>query len=208
MAEIHAGYFLVGVLIFAIYRLIETTEKLKGKELPRKDGSIVFQYLLGGVFLLCAVNIVQYMSVQPPELQFLILSKILPLIIFLISVVLFGCIAFMAPSKNFLIALSIGTIVTIVTAWILLYFVETVIIVEGYTPIIKIALSVFGGIGVGVGSYLVLWKINSSGNTRLWEAKSFWKKINNRKFLIPFIILVGIETWMQMQLESILTIFL
>ena len=207
MVAIHVGYFLLGVLIFSIFRLAEMTKPLGGGEIPRKDGSIIFEFALGGAWLLAAINVIINMSTVQPGLERYILSWILPLVILLFSAVLFGCIAFMAPTKNFLLALLIGTIVAIVMGILLNFIFELVILLEGYELFINSIVAVLIGVGIGLICYAILWKKNPSGNETLWEAKKFWRTINNKKFLIIFIIIVAVEAYLQMQLNSLLTIF-
>ncbi len=205
MVEIHSGYFLIGVLIFTIYRLAETTKTLGGGDLPRKDASMIFELILGGVWLLVIINHIIYLATLPSGLIFLAIYEIIPLIIFSISAILFVSNAFIAPSKNFLVSLVIGTSVIFIT--FVLFLLNGVM--EGWyiELLINCVFCVLIGLGAGLLCYGILWKKNLSGNEPLWGAKSFWHAINNRKFLFLFILIIGIEAYLQLQMESILTIF-
>jgi len=207
MVEVHTGYFLIGVLIFTIYHLAETTKPLGGGDLPRKDASMIFELLLGGVWVLVIINTLIYIVTLPSELSLLAAYKILPLGILIISAVIFGSKAFIAPSKNFLISLLIGAFVIFFSAYFLLY-VTNVIMQGGLLELLINSLyCVLIGLGAGLFCYGILWKINSSGKEILWNAQSLWKVIKNRKFLIIFIVIIGIESYFQLQMESILVIF-
>ncbi|MHA1649812.1 MAG: hypothetical protein ACTSYB_06440 [Candidatus Helarchaeota archaeon] len=208
MVEIQAGYFLLGVLLFSIFRLAETTKMFGARDgLPRKDGWLVFEYILGGVYLLCSINMIGYIVILPPELRLLAVYKIIPLVLFSIATILFGSIAFIAPSKNFLISLIIGTISTIVAALVIMGGFGGIIQGGDYAFLMNGLICVVIGVVSGVLCYIILWKMRKDLSP-LWKAKQFWNKLNNRIFLLIFIIITGIEAVLQLQYESLLTIFM
>lgn len=206
MVEIQSGYFLIGMLVFTIYYLAETTKPLGGGDLPRKDGSMIFELMLGGVWVLVSIHLIVYIATLPSGLSLLAVYKIIPLILFIISAIFFIGKSFIAPSKNFLVSLVIGASVIFLS---FILFVLNGLMQGGYIELlINSIICALIGVGAALLCYGILWKINSSGNETLWEAKSFWNIIKNRKFLIIFIIIIGIEAYLQLQMESILSIFL
>ncbi|MHA1265302.1 MAG: hypothetical protein ACTSRS_08730 [Candidatus Helarchaeota archaeon] len=206
MVEIHTGYFLIGVLLFSVYRLAETTKALGGGDLPRKDVSFVFELILGGVWIFVIINQISYMASLPPALGLLAVQKILPLAIFILAVIIFGGKAFITPSKNFLISLVIAVVVIILVYFTL--FSQTIMEGSDYALFFNGALCALYGVSGGLVAYALLWKLYPEGTHALWTAQKFWNIINNRKFLLLFIILCGIEAFLQLQMQSLLTIFL
>ncbi|MHA1130882.1 MAG: hypothetical protein ACTSQQ_08735 [Candidatus Helarchaeota archaeon] len=208
MLELHAGYFLAGVLIFTVYRLAETIKVLGGGEdLPRKNGSMIFEFILGGVWAICAANLLIYMISLPLGLGLLALVKILPFCIFVFSAILFASNALINPSKNFLLAILTGTIVTFIAGYFILFVFNGIAAPGDFSLILNSMIAVLIGVCAGLLCYILLSKINSNGNQPLWAAEKLWKIFTNRKFLIIYIIFIGIETYFQIQGESLLTIF-
>ncbi|MHA1649554.1 MAG: hypothetical protein ACTSYB_05115 [Candidatus Helarchaeota archaeon] len=208
MSEFFTGYVLIITFSVLIFRLLEKTEWLGRKELPRRDGFLVFYAMVGGGCIYQVINLIQYNLALPSEPVGLGLQNIVPIILLSISSVILLSNALVNPSKNFLIAFVVAGATTILCSIFLLLVIDFSQIIGSVPELIAVGLSMLAGLLSGGLVYLILYHIYPYGRAQLWTLRQYWKIINDTRLLLLLIIFVGIETYLQMKFLSILTIFL
>ncbi|MHA1229331.1 MAG: hypothetical protein ACTSRP_07895 [Candidatus Helarchaeota archaeon] len=207
MIEFRIGYFLIGAVVFVGMRVFEKLKFFGGNELPNKDTLMIVYLMIASAFTWVLASQIIYLIDIATISSGLILNEIMGIILLSISAFLFYSNSFIYPSKNFLISVIIGGVVATVLTFI---FISTgsEILIEGYSKLIWGFIAHLIGLVVGLIIYIILYYTYKQGLNNLWEAKSFWKIINNYWLLIPLWVLLIIESILSLRNLSLLTLFM
>jgi len=207
LIEFRIGYFLVGAFLFMSMRLIEKLKWFGGNSLPRKDPLMIIYLMVGTAFVYILIAQIIYFTSLEPYQYGIILNQILGVILLSISAILFISNSFIYPSKNFLISIIVGGIISIILTITFVNYVP-IVIIEGYSILIWGFIAHIIGLVVGSMIYIILYYKYKEGLKELWKAEKYWKIINSYYLLIPLFIIIIIEMVLSFRLLSILTIFL
>jgi hypothetical protein len=208
MSEYYTGYVLMITFAVLIFKNLEKTTWLGAKELPRRDGFMVLYAMVGGGIIYQLISLVQYNLALPPEPTGIGIQNILPIVLLGTSSLVLLSNTLINPTKNFLIAFIIAAITAIACSILFLFIIDFSAIISSVTELIVVGLSMLIGTGAGGIAYLILYFFYDKGKTQLWTLKRYWTVINDYRFLLILVIVVGIETYLQMKFLSILTVFL
>jgi hypothetical protein len=202
MGVINYGYFLYGIFLFFMWRLFHLLDYFKRTPYPVPGRSSVWFFIFGSGYLLVLINIFQNAN-STYGFDYLI---IIPSVLIILALINLIGESFVAPTKNYLIALGlgvlIGTITLICTRFIFIGGISS------YLQLIPFLLGLLvGGIG-GLVIYKLLLKPHySNWNTPLWHLNKFWDIFNHSAFLIIIGIIAFIEATLQLKSTSLFYFF-
>ncbi len=200
MYEINLTYFLFGTLIFTLIRLIDMLKMFNPDFEATSSYQKVFYLLMGLIFLLSGINGIIFQ---------LKLEKIIPIIFILIVSGLFISDTFVKPSKNYLISicLGIGTGAPLVVPFFHLFQDLRLQINIPYLSLVGIGISFLIGLAVGIFTYILLYYKYQNGLEEFWDGTRVWRILNNKIFILILWILIIIETYLQLHITSLLSMF-
>ena len=200
MYEINLTYFLFGTLIFTLIRLIDMLKMFNPDFEATKSYQKVFYLFMGLIFLLSGINGIIFQ---------LKLEKIIPIIFILIVSGLFISDTFVKPSKNYLISICIGIGIGAPLVVPFFHFFQDLRmdINIPYLSIVGIGIAFAIGLAVGLCCYILLYYKYSSGLEELWDGTKVWRIINNKTFVFILWILIIIETYLQLHITTLLSMF-
>ncbi|MHA1491653.1 MAG: hypothetical protein ACTSRI_18610 [Promethearchaeota archaeon] len=199
-------YTIYAMFIFGMFFLLfRDAEKLRwlggedDEDIPIKDGTFWFFFWVSIIILKgCILQIwyLLYIAIYEPSMLALYSHQFfgIGILFVLVFVLLFK--GFINPSINFFITLGCNIFFTIIF-WSI------------YTGKYPLYVSPIFSLIVSVIIAIVLKRYYKAGNKILWELPpKYWKKMNNKWFLLVFTILFAIEMYFQIFSESITTFFI
>lgn len=209
------GYFLYGVFIFLGIKFIDRFEYFEKAPLYMHKVTKVWNFIFGMACILVGINgifsIIQIYSM----IGVFDYRNALPTLFLFISAALFLSDSFKKPTKNYLISLGIGLIISIIG--FLISLIITLIGPENvfgyhitfinYILLIPAFLSIIVGIIVANLVHHFYLKQKSEWDNPLWDITRIWKILNNQFFLLVFSIIVFIEIFFQFHSTSIISLF-
>lgn len=202
MALINYGYFLFGLVIFFTWRLFHLHPYFKREDYPTPGWDSVWFLIWGSVILLVLINTFQNIDLTY-GLDYLAL---LPTILFVLALINFWGESFIAPTKNYLIAILIGFLIGIVTLILtqqLVLFLKLHHILS-YLELLSIVFGILAACLGGKIVYNILTSRYSEWNTPLWELNRFWDIINHTNFYLVILTVALIEGLIQLQSTSLI----
>ena len=201
MAVVNYGYFLIGIVLLFAWRLFHLIPYFKRTPYPVPGRSSVWFATFGCIYLLVTINMLLHAGTALDGYK-----AILPLILFIITLTNFWGESFVAPTKNYLIALGFGILIGAVSLFIsnflfLLYNLQHIL---SYMQLIPFLIGILIGIGVGLIIYHVLESRFPDWNTPLWHHHKFWDFINHSSLLLVIATIAFIEGMFQMKSTSLL----
>ena len=203
MVLVNYGYFLFGMFLFLVWRIFHLIPYFKRTPYPTPGSSSAIFFVIGAGYILLILNIFQNIDLA---FGFDYLT-LLPTIIFSMACINFLSESFIAPTKNYLIALILGIGIG-VFAILLLDFtfqVSNLAAISSYL----FAIPVLGGLLLGlIGGALIhgyfLQKRYPEWNHPLWQIHKFWDLINHSRFLVILATLTIIEALLQWHSTSLI----
>ena len=205
MVLVNYGYFLFGIFLFLAWRIFHLSPYFKRTPFPTPGPSSAIFFPIGAGYIILLVNIFQNIDLAY-GFDFLILF---PTIIIIIACINFLSESFIAPTKNYLIALSLGIGIGL-PAIILLDFIFQISNLTAISSYL-IALPVITGLvlglisGVLIHRYFLLTRY-PDWNQPLWQTHKFWEIINHSSFLVILATLTIIEALLQWYSTSLIQI--
>jgi len=216
LSVVNLGYFLYGVFIFLSIKFVDQFEYFQKENLFLQKVSRVWNLIFGLGCIIVGINgIFSFIQIYNMTGVFDYQSSIPTFLIF-ISAVLFLSDSFRKPSGNYLIALGIGFIPSLIGFLISLIIMmigpENIfgyhVIFINYILLIPVFLSILIGMiaAILVHKYLLKRKY-SKWNTPLWDKSNIWKVMNNQFFLLVLCIVTFLEIFFQFHSTSIISLF-
>jgi len=185
-------------------------------ELVSHKISTVWNFIFGSALILVGINgifaIIQiYYTVQVLDYR-----NLMPTILIFITSGIFLSDSFKNPTKNYLIALGIGCLISVIGA--IIPFIITSIgpeIVFGqhllyinYFLLVPFIVAIIIGFFVGfILYYKRLKPRREDGNKPLWDKTRIWNIINNQYLLLTLTIIIFFEIFFQWHSSSLLSLF-
>ncbi|HUX98486.1 MAG TPA: hypothetical protein VMV49_02915 [Candidatus Deferrimicrobium sp.] len=202
MGVINYGYFLYGIFLFFMWRLFHLLSYFKRTPYPVPGRSSVWFFIFGSGYLLVLINIFQNANFTY-GFDYLI---IIPAVLIILALINLIGESFVAPTKNYLIALGLGVLIGTIT------LICTRLIFTGgissYLQLIPFLLGLLVGGIAGLVIYKFLLKPHyPNWNTTLWHLHKFWDIFNHSAFLVLIAILAFIEATLQLKSTSLFYFF-
>lgn len=198
MYEINLPYFLFGMVGLMIFRLIDEMKMFNPDFEAPKGIQKVFYFILGMVFLLCAINGILFQWK---------LKTILPIVFLIIGSALSVSDSITKPSKNYLISILLGVLIAgVLISPFYDYFqdLRTYINIY-YFGLLGIGIAIVIAMGVGLVSYVLLYYKYKDGLDEIWDGTRFWRIFNNRIFVLILWIIMVIELFLQLRNSSLIS---
>ncbi len=166
--------------------------------------SCVWFSAFGSIFLLVIINLLQNSGSDFDGFK-----ALLPFILLIIAIINFWGESFIAPTKNYLVALGAGILAgaIIFLSTNHLFLVLELNQIASYYQLLPLLIGVVCGIIVGVIFYYILKPRRANWNQPLWQAKRLWDFINNKTLLFVVMTLAFIEGLLQLGSTSLLFLF-
>jgi len=217
LSVINLGYFLIGVFLFLIIKFVDRLDYFQDTELIQHRIAKVWNFIFGLGCILVLINgfftLVQ-VFVAVHVIDYL---EIVPLILFIVVIPIFLMDSFKAPTKNYLLALGLGTAIASIgfVMGLILAFVGVENLVGQYVRYINYILLIpfllTSIIGVVIGTviyYGYLKTKKEKWNDALWDISEIHDKLNNKYLLLGLSIVVFFEIFFQWQSMSLLSLFI
>ena len=215
LGVINLCYFLVGVFVFLIMKFIVSFDYFAKEDLPTHKIAQVWHFGFGILCILVGINGIFAMIQIKGAVGVLDYRHILPTIMLFLSAVIFLSDSFKNPSKNYLVAVGIGVIISCVGFFITLILgwigpenvFGTHITYINYILLIPFIAAAGAGILVSIVLYYRYFKRKKEAwNDPLWDKSNLWSIINNRYFLLAFSIIMYFEIWFQWHSTSLISL--
>lgn len=206
MATVNYGYFLFGIFIFFTWRLLHLINYFKRTPYPVPGRSSLWFFIFGSIYILVLINTFQNIDLAY-GFDYLTL---VPSILIVLAIINFWGESFIAPTKNYLIALGLGALVGTATLMISYYaFLSAGIpYLSSYFELIPILLGLLIGAIAGIIIYSYVLKARKPDwNTPLWHLNKFWDLVNHSSFLLAIMIFAVIEATLQLHSNSLFLLF-
>jgi hypothetical protein len=210
-------YFLVGVFVFLIMKFIVSFDYFAKENLPTHKIAKVWHFIFGILCILVGVNGIFAMVQIKAAVGVFDYRHVLPTIMLFLSAVIFLSDSFKNPSKNYLVALGIGVIISIVGFFITLILVwlgpenvfGTHITYINYLLLIPFIAASSIGMLVGLLLYYRYFKRRREAwNESLWDKSRIWSILNNQYFILAFCIIMYFEIWFQWHSTSLIALLI
>lgn len=203
MVLVNYGYFLFGIFIFLAWRIFHLFSYFKRTPYPNPGPSSAIFFAIGAGYIILIVNIFQNIDLAY-GFDYLTL---LPTIIISMACINFFSESLIAPTKNYLIALGIGSGIGFVAIIIIDYVFQ--IFRLGDISSYLIAVPVLSGLLIGLisGSLIYQYFLQNrypAWNQTLWQIHKYWDIINHSTFLVMLATLTIIEALLQWYSTSLI----
>lgn len=206
MGVVNYGYFLFGIFILFSWRVLNKLKFFQQPTYPSPGGKSAMSFIWGSIYFLVLINTFQNVDMAY-GLDFLI---IVPSVLIILAILTFWGESFIAPTKNYLIALGFGVLVGAITL-IISYFAflsAGIPYISSYLELLPVLLCLIVGLMAGkLFNSLILKRYKPNWNTPLWQCTKLWDFINHSSFLIALIIFAAIEGTLQLHSSSLSLIF-
>jgi hypothetical protein len=212
---INLHYFLVGAFAFIFMKFITNFDYFAKDNLFTNQMAKVWHFIFGLICILVGINGI-FAIVQIHSMTGVIdYRHVLPTFLFFICVPIFLSDSLKNPSKNYLLALAIGVIIS--TVGILTSLIIGLIGPENLfgTHILFVnyilLIPILGGTGLGIIIGLLLYYLWFkrkwvTRNELLWDKSNLWALLNNQYLLLALSIIMFFECWFQWHSTSLISL--
>jgi hypothetical protein len=205
MVLVNYGYFLFGIFLFLAWRIFHLIPYFKRTPYPTPGSSSAIFFTIGAGYIILIVNIFQNIDLS---YGFDCLT-LLPTIIMAIACFNFFSESFIAPTKNYLVALGLGIGIGLSAIFLLnfIFQMSNLAAISSYLIIIP----VIGGLLLGliIGAFIHGYFLQNRyprWNQPLWQIHKFWDVLNHSSFLVFLATLTIIEALLQWYSTSLILI--
>ncbi len=209
-------YFLVGAFAFMLMKFITNFDYFAKEDLFTNKMARVWHFIFGIICILVGINGIFAIAQIKMMTGVLDYRHVLPTLIFFISAPIFLSDSLKNPTKNYLVALGIGVIIS--TVGFLITLIMGLIGPENifgtHITFVNYILLIpaLGGTGFGIIVGLLLYYLwlkrkRQTWNEPLWDKSNLWSLLNNQYLLLTLSILMFFELWFQWHSTSLLTLF-
>ncbi len=204
MGTVNYFYLIYGIVLFFAWRLIHHFNFLKRRPYPKPGGSSAVFFVVGSGYFLALINIFQNVDFSYGFDNLILI----PTILMIVAILNFWGESFIAPTKNYLISLGIGTLIGTVAYFILQYGILSSGLHSSYLELIPILVGLpIGAIAGTLIHFFVIKRRFPDWNTPLWQINKLWDKINHIAFLLFFATIGFIEATLQLRSDSLFYLF-
>lgn len=216
LSVINLGYFLIGAFIFLCLKFIDRFEYFEKENLHMHRIARIWNFIFGMGCILVGINGIFSIIETFGAVQVIDYRHVLPTILLFVCAGIFLSDSFKKPSKNYLIAIGLGVLISAIGFLVSFIFnflgPENIlgrhVMAIGYLSLIPFFIAVIIGVVAGwlIHAYYLSPK-HSEWNEPLWDQVKIWKVINNQYFLIGLCILIYFEIFFQWHSTSLVSLF-
>ncbi|NHI93354.1 MAG: hypothetical protein EAX96_12785 [Candidatus Lokiarchaeota archaeon] len=214
VANLH--YFLIGVFIFMMIKFVDRFKYFEDDQLFSQQIAKVWNFIFGSSCIIMGINGLFAITQIAFSVQIIDYRNLFPTILLFISSGIFLSDSFKNPTKNYLVSLGIGVLISTFGA-LIPFFIALIgpdvvfgvhITYINYILLIPFLITVMVAIGVGMLIYFKLLKPrHAEWNEQLWDKSKIWNLVNNRFLLLTFSLIIFFEILFQWHSTSLLSLF-
>ena len=216
LGVVNMHYFLIGTFIFMLMKFVDRFKYFEEGEIYSGNFIKVWNFIYGSLLILIGINGIFAVAQIFSSAQILDYRNLFPTILTFVSSGIFLSDSFKNPTKNYLVALGIGVLISTIAALIML--IITLIgpeIIFGinityinYLLLIPFLITVMAAIPVCILIYYKKLKPNRMDwNEPMWDKSKSWNMLNNQFLLLALSIILFFEILFQWHSTSLISLF-
>ena len=216
LGVVNLHYFLIGTFIFMAMKLVDRFKYFEEGEIYSSGFIKVWNFIYGSALILIGINGIFAITQIFNSVQVFDYRNLFPTILTFIASGIFLSDSFKNPTKNYLVALGIGDLISTITAIIMLIITligpeiifGTNIMYINYFLLIPFLIAVMVAIPVSILIYYIKLKPNrTEWNEPIWDKTKAWNVVNNQFLLLTLTIILFFEILFQWHSTSLLSLF-
>jgi len=216
LGVVNLHYFLVGVFFFLFIKFVDRFKYFEDDELVSHDMAKVWNFIFGAGLIFVGINGIFALVTIYSTVQVVDYRNLMSTILIFTASGIFLSDSLKNPSKNYLIALGIGCLISAIGA-IIPFIIASIgpdvvfgqhVLYINYILLIPFIISIMIGFVVALVIFHKRLKPRrEEWNKPIWDKTRAWNVINNQMLLLALSIIVFIEVFFQWHSSSLLSLF-